>query len=151
MLSTPTPEEIQSFQNAPVQQINEDTVYILLIVISGVIGLLSAGFTIHDWRRYRWKNLFPDLAIIAGLVLFCVSLWVGTGIREYFIDISPYLVDEAFARTWIAASNTANTAFGLGIIGIVPSLLIIVLGLAGIFKNWRIKRRKRREAKAVSS
>ena len=88
---TPTPEEIHSFQNGLVWQINEDTVYILLIVISGVIGLLSAGFTIHDWKPNRWKNLFPDLAIIAGLALFCVSIWVGTGIREYLYDISPYL------------------------------------------------------------
>jgi hypothetical protein len=148
-MTTPTPEDLQSFQNGLVRQINEDTVYILLIVISGVIGLLSAGFTIHDWRRYKWKNLFPDLAILAGLILFCVSLWVITGIREYFFDISPYLAVEEIARTWTVASNTKNMAFMLSFVGFVPSLLFMGLGLAGIFKNWRYKRRQRRETEVV--
>ena len=146
-MTTPTPEEINAFQEALVAQFNEDSIYFLLIVGFGVMALLSAGFTMYDWRRCRWKNLFPRLLIISGIPLFCVSAWVGGTVRDYFGDIRLFLVDVEFVRTWQMAQDISALAYFLSYFGIVISLFSINLGLVGIFKNWRYKRRQRRVAR----
>jgi hypothetical protein len=144
-ITTPTPEEIQEFHDALVWETNFLSTYILLIVAFVAIGLISGVLTIYDWRRHRRKYVFPVFMFISAIALVIVGLLDTIPVNNLPLYFNMYLADPEFEQAWLRALNASDVAGKTSVIGAVFSFFFFILGLAGIFKNWFIKKPNQRE------